>query len=367
MKRLNPGLVLLPVLALAGCGAGSSASRPVATPEWQAEGQAKCKVRASRAEPLVVEWPSADRAKLEALTHQGLVAVKYNGCEMQVMGACSAKGTYRYVGTTLKHDAVKIKDADELYAKLPFGAAGLESTLQRSGELDVSMTFAGRYAAAQPVIHESELTGSCAGATHVISALIVGAFEFSAKGARSEKERGSVFAGEAGSSGQAEKQVLTKDGDEASCAAAKDGDANPPPGCRALIRVEVLSLPEADRRAADAAEAVKLEAEARRASSSTRRTAGWALAGAGVGAAALAGFFAIRSNGKVSDIQNGGLATSRDIEDASSSSSSLATSAWIAGGIGAGLLAAGAVLVLTGRDATESGVQATTQGLRVAW
>jgi hypothetical protein len=360
----------LAVLALpflfGGCAANVR-DRPLATPEWSADGQAKCKVRASKAEPLVVEWPSADRAKLEALTKRGVVAVKYNGCEMQVMGACSAKGEYRYVGTTLKRDVVRIKDADELYAKLPFGAAGLEETLRQSGQLDVTMSLVGRYAADRPVIHEADLGGSCAGATHVISALIVGAFEFSARATRTGKERASVFEGAAGASTELDKQVLTKDGEEATCRAAADNDPAPPAGCRALIRVEVLPLPEAESRAAAEEAARKRELEDRRSAASTRRTIGWSVGGAGVGAGLLAGVLAVQSRQRMNEIEDGGLASSAAIEETESGARGLATGAWIAGGVGLAAAGVGAFLVLTGKEPAESSLHADAKGLRVVW
>jgi hypothetical protein len=342
--------------ALGGCAGHKGASAEPATPTWDAGGQAKCKVATSKAEPLVVEWPSADRAKLEALTRRGIVPVKYNGCEMQVMGACAAKGEYRYVGTTLKRDSVRIKDADELYAKLPFGAAGLESTLQQSGQLDVTMSLVGRYAADQPVIHEQELTGACAGATHVISALIVGAFEFSAKGTRSTKDRTSVFDAAAGSNAEAEKQVITRDGDEASCAKAESSDAVPPPGCRALIRVEVLSLPEAEARAKENALRAQREYDSKKAAAANRRTLAYAIGGAGVASGLLGGFLALQSNGQISEIEEGGLARSADIEDAEGSARTLMTGAWIAGGVAIGAIGAGAALLFTTTEPKDTGL-----------
>jgi hypothetical protein len=40
------------------------------------------------ARPLIVEWPSADRAALEAQASHGLVVVRYEGCEMEVLRQC---------------------------------------------------------------------------------------------------------------------------------------------------------------------------------------------------------------------------------------------------------------------------------------
>lgn len=60
-------------------------------PEYQPLDQTKCKVAASQRRPLIVEWPSADRAALEAQTRQGVVVVRYTGCEMEMLPSCRVK------------------------------------------------------------------------------------------------------------------------------------------------------------------------------------------------------------------------------------------------------------------------------------
>lgn len=346
---------LAPLAILAACGP-SVQRGDIKIPEWQAEGQMKCKVAASKAEPLVVEWPSADRAKLEALAKQGLVAVKYSGCEMQVLGACKANGTYRYVGTTLKKDAVRIRDADELYARLPFGAAGLESTLKQSGQLDVTMSIVGRFAADQGIVHEGDLSGSCAGATHVLSALIVGAFEFSAKGASTSAGRGSVFDGTSGASVEAEKQILMRDGDEQRCQGARDQETSPPEGCRALLRVEVTPIAEVEKRSLEARAARDRDFDARKSSAATRRAIGWVTVGVGVAAGITGSVLALKSSSELADIRNGGLATSSDVEAKNASARSLATGAWVAGAIGLVGVGLGITIVTTSKTPTDPAI-----------
>src|SRR5579884_4095576 len=102
---------------LAGCmpGAGGNVASHLATPPaFDPPGQTKCSIRKSADHPLIVEWPSADRATLEAKAQAGLVAVRYVGCEMEVLHRCRLPGKYAYTAITPKHDAVTIKDADDL-------------------------------------------------------------------------------------------------------------------------------------------------------------------------------------------------------------------------------------------------------------
>ncbi len=58
--------VALPLLASGSCGnAASAVAKP---PAFDPRGQTKCGVTRSHAEPLLVEWPSSDRAALSART-----------------------------------------------------------------------------------------------------------------------------------------------------------------------------------------------------------------------------------------------------------------------------------------------------------
>lgn len=166
------------VAVVGACGGGNAASGLAKPPEFAPKDQAKCGVTKSQAEPLIVEWPSASRAQLESKARKGGVVVRYVGCEMHVLTQCTAPGKYGYSPTTRKKDRIVMRDADELYANVPVGAAKLESTLEKSGQLSVDMVIVGRYEAERPRLRKDELEGDCAEATHVVSALTVGAFAF---------------------------------------------------------------------------------------------------------------------------------------------------------------------------------------------
>lgn len=205
-------------------------------------GQAKCGVKASSDKPLVIEWPAAERAALEARATRGLVAVRYSGCEMEVLTTCSATGTYEYLGLTQKTEGVRITNTDQLYAKLPIGAVGLESKLERAGQLNVDMTIVGRREATETRFNERDLDGRCDEATHVITGLTVGSFSFYT--GKSAEVGAGVNAGTvgAGVGSSTDQQVLKTDGDVAACAASTTSDDAPPEGCGALLRVEVVPI-----------------------------------------------------------------------------------------------------------------------------
>ena len=81
-------------LAVAAC---PSRTQPAARPGPQLDPHAKC----GQSDPLVVEWDAAARGRLEAARAKGLIAVRYEGCNLQVLD-CHAAGKYSYVGLTPK-------------------------------------------------------------------------------------------------------------------------------------------------------------------------------------------------------------------------------------------------------------------------
>jgi hypothetical protein len=258
-----PALLLACPLALSLVACGPNLASQVAkVPELDRPGEAKCGVTKSQSEPLVVEWPSAARAKLEALSRTGVVAVRYSGCEMEVLASCNAPGKYAYTAINPKRDHVVIRNEDDLYANIPLGAAKLESKLARTGELDVDMSIVGRYASDRATVRADELQGpDCSKATHVVSALTVGAFDFSAgAGATISGEAKLGNAGGGGSS-QSSKELLNSDGHMSACDAARTSDGKPPEACGAILRLEVVPLGQAKQEVPAGAPQAALQAQ----------------------------------------------------------------------------------------------------------
>lgn len=234
-------LAALGAALFSACG-GPLAKDLAKAPDLDIKDQSKCKVSQSQARPLIVEWPSADRGALEAQLTKGTVVVRYQGCEMQVLRRCEAPGVYDYVPITHKRDRITMRDADDLYANVPLGAAKLEGKLERAGELTVTMTMVGSYEAQALDVRKDQLVGDCGEATHVITSLTAGAFSFFA--GADAAVGGSVstpFAGGSANS-SASHEVLNQDGDEKACEIASGEDQGPPHNCGALLRIEVAPL-----------------------------------------------------------------------------------------------------------------------------
>jgi hypothetical protein len=237
----------LVLLLLLGCDKDRDALRD---PEGPTLG-AKCDAAQPTDKPFIVDWPAADRAELEATAQRGVAVVRYEGCDIQVLTRCRAPAQYEYVGVTPKRDTVVIRNANELWANIPVGAAKFEAKLAVAGQLNVDTVMVGRYQALQPVVAMSELAGECDGATHVVSGVTVGAFEFFS--GKSSEVGGGATVGPAGAGGKTSsvRETLSRDGDPSSCeAGAPDG---PPNGCGALLRLEVTALGEAPATGTDGA------------------------------------------------------------------------------------------------------------------
>jgi hypothetical protein len=205
---------------------------------------ARCGGTGQIVRPLIIEWPATDRASLEGRLGRGVVVVRYEGCVVEVLRDCSAPAVgYDYAAITRKNDRVAIRSADELHATLPLSAVELEAKLAKAGELTIAMALVGNFEAQRARFDIAELQGRCQGATHVIAAAQVGAFEFFA-GSGAEIGTSVEVENVAGVGGRssASREMLNQDGDAAACESSAPGDAGPPAECGALLRLELTAL-----------------------------------------------------------------------------------------------------------------------------
>lgn len=236
--------VVLASAALFGCATPRVVGMPK-IPEAQLpsnlQPQSKCQIAASQGSPLVTEWPATEKANLEILARRGAVAVAFSGCSMRVLSNCSLRGTYVWNRTSPTSDYIEINDEDELFAKLPLGAVGLEAELKRWGKLTVQTAVSGqlRLEGIQP--NDLPMDGECAQATHVVGALAVGAFTMSTGGGNSVGAGvNATLVGAGGKVGRS-GNVVRAAGMADSCG---DGTEQAPhPNCRSPIQVFLWPIP----------------------------------------------------------------------------------------------------------------------------
>lgn len=247
MSHFSPFSCRLALCAVLTSGCGGALPNPMADakpPEMSETFRNKCDAAKGQLRPLVVEWSAPDRAALEAQARQGQLVVHYQGCDLEVLRRCRApvKNTYGYTAITPKDESLKITTADQLYASIPVSAAKLEGKLAQSGQLNAEMTIVGEYGVIVDPPAEDQLQGDCAGATHVVTALTVGAFSFFA-GASDQKAASATLLGAgAGIDRSRSSENLSRDGDVKACSASKRGDSAPPENCGALLRIELAGL-----------------------------------------------------------------------------------------------------------------------------
>jgi hypothetical protein len=228
--------------SLLGCSPLSSTSAPAASVPEVPGGQAKCKIAASSENPLVTEWPASEKANLEARLREGAVAVSYSGCDMRLLPQCRMPGSYGWRRTTTSTDVVEIRNADDLYAKLPLGAVSLEGELERTGRLAVQTTVAGQLQLIDFNPNVVLQDPSCQGATHVVGALSIGAFKLRSGG--SVKARGAAdvqVIGNLGGGTESEESLVREAGVPARC--EESTESAPHMECSSPIQVFLRALP----------------------------------------------------------------------------------------------------------------------------
>ncbi|GMV16197.1 MAG: hypothetical protein HS104_33235 [Polyangiaceae bacterium] len=243
-------------LGLMGCGGATLPESGSLAPSAPAE-QAKCKVAASQESPLVTEWPASEKARFEALTAKQVVAVEYSGCEMKIVDSCQVAGSYGFKQTTLATDTVEIANSDELFAKLPLGAASLEGQLARSGRLAVKTTVAGQLQLLESPALDLTKQPSCARVTHIVRAISVGSFRLLAGGAVSAGGGASVGPVGGGAASRREESTVREAGDPARC--PESTDSAPHPQCASPIQVFLTPVREPAGQATAASTAEPVE------------------------------------------------------------------------------------------------------------
>jgi len=197
---------------------------------------ATCQAAKDPMNPLVVEWPATAKTSLEAASQRGIVVVSYLGCTMKVLEGCDAGGSYGFKQLTPNKDRIDIDSESKLYAELPLGVASLKGELERGSRLALSYVSLGQQLAdGQPM----GLRGSCAGATHYVRSLTVGAYSLTAMSARGASGAASTMGTGVGAGAHERNEVLRHSGDPDACAAAPDSK-----DCRAILQVSLAALPQ---------------------------------------------------------------------------------------------------------------------------
>jgi hypothetical protein len=207
----------------------------------------KCSAVRPSTKPDLMAWDSGSRAELNRLRREGVVAVRYsaNGCDVQLelLSSCIGKiGKYQFDAENANERKVA-HNASELFAQLPLGAGAVSGKLKGGRVLRTDYMLAGQYSLPPDAsFRASDLKGpDCGRATHVISAIYVGAFAMGAGESRAVDADASLFGAHSSLENKAEVDVFHTEGDVESCAAAQK-DRKESDGCAVPLRIGLLKL-----------------------------------------------------------------------------------------------------------------------------
>jgi hypothetical protein len=225
-------------------------------------GQNKCNPK-NADRPFIIDWDATDQSSFQQHAASDVVLVRYQGCELKVLEGCrndSVKGSFgAYQPATLTSggvESIDIHDENELFTKLPLGAATLGARVQTGEKFHMEYYVSGTRTATRDKIYKGDLAKNpaCGSATHFVYAYNLGAFGLAATSSLKGQVDGSYFGFGAGAKKGTETNAEKKGGDLASCKgdSAKEGES-----CRVPIRLtlrEVTDGPNPDGAAAKAPE-----------------------------------------------------------------------------------------------------------------
>lgn len=242
--RIGRELVIGSAVAAIVTSCGTPARTPPGTAASLADLRRRppCIDAADLHERLVIDWSPLDRAKLESAARRSVILVRVRGCNAEIADECATRGRYEYSPTSRQREVMTLRDGGAVSATLPLVAARFGASMERSAELDVTMTVVGRYESGSAVISEGDLQGRCEGVTHAVASLSVGSFEIFTASKVGLAGFAEVVLGGAHARSSAERRHLDSAGVPARCAEARRSDASPPEECGVPLRLELRRI-----------------------------------------------------------------------------------------------------------------------------
>jgi len=252
-RAAQPAALAALVTSLCGCAppvnlAGGTLKSPTSTGE-AFEG-AQCSAVRPQTEPDLMAWDPGSRSNLNRLRAAGVVAVRYEavGCnvKLELLSHCIGPSSKYQFSPYSANQRKVAHNASELFAQLPVGAASLGADVKGGRALRTDYLLAGQYALPPDAsFRAADLKGvDCARATHVVSAIYVGAFIMAAGESRQMDAKATLFGVGAGAHSSADVDVLSTEGDAEACAVAqRDGTESYRCAVPLRIGLEALAAP----------------------------------------------------------------------------------------------------------------------------
>jgi len=217
VRAAGTAALLVAAVALQGCVHTAVA---MGTSSMSAGEDPRCAAAADQPTALISEWSPGEKASLQqALSGGGAIAVEHLGCRLRVLSQCRVAGGYTWQRTGPAQASVEIDNEQALFDRLPLSAAALQGDLRQAGKLRVATQIAGEYRLQPGAGAQVPPEGECAYATHVVTALSVGASTLTAGDGR----------------------MIRAAGDVKACAQTADGGPNP--SCAAPLQISLSRVP----------------------------------------------------------------------------------------------------------------------------
>jgi len=261
---LCSGLAAVASLAPA-CGAGTLPPGGQSKLADQTVASTKCNPK-NADRPFIIQWDATDQSSFQSHATSDVIFVRYQGCELQAIDGCrddSVKGSfgsYKPVEFTSGGvESIDIHDENELYAKLPLGAATLSGRVQSGEKFHMEYYVSGTRTATRDKVWKSDLAKNarCAQATHFVYAYNLGAFALASSSSLKGQVDGSYFGFGAGGNKSTASSAEKKGGDLASC---KGDSAKEVETCKVPVRLTLREITEGTNPEASAAKAPETDA-----------------------------------------------------------------------------------------------------------
>ncbi|MCH9680281.1 MAG: hypothetical protein K0V04_02515 [Deltaproteobacteria bacterium] len=245
-------LPLLFTLMATGSGAGCGHRKPTADRLMGSTsiGKNRCSEVDPTDRPFVVEWDATDTAMFESFAQRDVMFVRYEGCELELLTACTDDGLAGRYGaynppmwTSGSIEGFEVRDEYDLYAKLPLGASSLSGKIASGATLSLEYFISGMVTSTRTSIGEQDIAGNprCSSATHFVQAYNLGAFQLDATEGN-EQRLSATHMGAGGAGGHSRSEAhLKRGGDLASCTAQEAKELT---RCQVPIRLVLRTLDE---------------------------------------------------------------------------------------------------------------------------
>ncbi len=217
-------------MSLAACAAPPKPrpdTAPDPTPGAFAAGGSKraptCRQPDGPLRPILVELPPGVNPPVDWIIDRGLMAVHAVGCDVEVLRQCRIPGKYSYKRMDRPPERHRVTDAGLARGLAPLSAQPLERVLAEHGIFELTADAQGVYRTGRRGVTTREFQGDCGRATHLVTALVMGAWRVRVPG---------------------REITVAQGGDAKTCRDRRDRGApkNPPHGCATALWAEVVPI-----------------------------------------------------------------------------------------------------------------------------